>query len=463
MSDRIAFEHLLENTTDGFFVVGYDGHIRMENSLASEILHLNGESLFGKTLMDLISENPENDDFFECIVYAVYNKEKIGRIVPFYVKDKIIQLRLVVSPLRDREDDIAAIVMFSDLTELVELNRSNDLLTKRLLEFLDRFVQIMIGAIDERSHYNANHTRSMVGYATNYLDYLERENRGVGEHEKHAILSSVWLHDLGKLVIPLEIMDKPTRLGNLEKDIRHRVEVAILCERLRIAESVAGTISEIDRAKDSPGTPVEISIKNNSTPHPDSDKIGIGELRKEAAERILQLEEALKYILDINIIDFVDKEIREQIREYAKIPCLTPSGEKVPLLNEEEIDALSIEKGTLTKKEREIMNSHVIKTHEMLMQMGFEGPYKDVPEWAGNHHELLDGSGYPAGLRGNEISWETRLLTIIDIYDALTAEDRPYKPPLPPDKAFLILRDMAVKEKLDMDILEDFIKSEAWK
>ena len=470
MSDKIAFDHLLENTTDGFFVVGYDGHIRMENSLATEILNLKEENLFGKTLVDLISENGRNDDFFECILDAVYKKEKIARIVPFYKNGEKIQLKLVVSPLRDREDDIAAIVMFSDITELSELGNRNENLMKKLVEFIDRFVKLMIGAIDARSHYNANHTRSMVTYTENYLNYLSKEGRGVASEKRGPLISSVWMHDVGKLVIPLNIMDKSTRLGDKEKDVKHRVEVAILCERLKIAESMAGTVSEIEKAKNSPGTPVTLSTEAKNSEISDSISegdnfigIGIGELRKQSAEKIAQLEEALDFILDANTRGYMDKDSRKKVMEYADIPCLTPSGETVPLLDEYERGTLVVERGTLTDEEREIMQSHVIQTYEMLMKMEFEGPYKDVPEWAGKHHEFLDGSGYPNGIHGDEITWETRLLTIIDIYDALTAEDRPYKPPLPPQKAFDILKDMAVKGKLDSEILDDFIKSEAWK
>ncbi|MBQ8123846.1 MAG: hypothetical protein IJ170_11190 [Ruminococcus sp.] len=95
--------------------------------------------------------------------------------------------------------------------------------------------------------------------------------------------------------------------------------------------------------------------------------------------------------------------------------------------------------------------------------MEFRGEYKKVPLWAGSHHELLDGSGYPDKLSGDDIPWETRLLTIIDIYDALTAEDRPYKPPMPPEKAFDVLRDMSSNGKLDAQLLESFFKSGAWK
>ena len=426
MSDKIAFEHLLENTTDGFFVIGYDGKIRMENALAANILDLGNKPLYGKTLVELIGESKTNDEFFECIIDAVYKKEKIGKIVPFSKDGKVIDLRLVVSPLRDREDDIVAIVMFSDITEVSELGARNEFLMKKLTDFIDRFVRVMIGAIDARSHYNANHTRSMVAYAEKYLDYLDAEGRGVEKEKRGPLISSIWMHDVGKLVIPLGVMDKSTRLGNKEKDVRHKAEVAILCEKLQSAEST-------------------------------------GDNKLKAKERAALLEEALEFILDVNTRGYVDKDTCKKILEYADIPCRTFEGETVPLLDNYERESLMVEKGTLNKEEKELMQSHVIKTYEMLKELDLEGPYKDVSDWAGKHHEYLDGTGYPNKIKGDEITWETRILTIIDIYDALTAEDRPYKPPLPTEKAFGILRDMANEGKLDSDILEDFIKSEAWK
>ncbi|MBQ3906258.1 MAG: hypothetical protein II743_05755 [Lachnospiraceae bacterium] len=95
--------------------------------------------------------------------------------------------------------------------------------------------------------------------------------------------------------------------------------------------------------------------------------------------------------------------------------------------------------------------------------MGYTDEYAHVSEWAGNHHEYLDGSGYPKGLKGDEISWETRLLTILDIYDSLTADDRPYKPAMASEKAFSILRQMAAEGKLDVKLVEQFYVSGAWK
>ena len=122
-----------------------------------------------------------------------------------------------------------------------------------------------------------------------------------------------------------------------------------------------------------------------------------------------------------------------------------------------------MQKGTLTADERHKVEEHVSYTARMLERMNFRGIYEQVPFWAGSHHEFINGTGYPNHLKGSEVPRETRLLTIIDIYDALTAEDRPYKPPMPSEKAFAILEDMAKEGRVDSKILGMFKESGAWK
>ncbi len=440
-TEALVFEHLLENMTDGVFLVGYDGHIRMENTIAADMLEVKDSVLYGKTMVELISADSRNDEFYECITLAVFKNERISDIVPFYNKSGKRLLRLVVSPLRDREENIAAIVMLSDVTEITELGRKNEFLNKKLVDFIDRFVKVMIGAIDKRSHFNATHTKKMVAYAMKYLIYLEEQGRGISEEKKAPFIASVWMHDVGKIVIPYNILEKQNRLGGKEKDIKNKVEVAILCDRLKIMELSEKTKSEIESETKSK---IEIEIKDIN-------------------QHIEDLQNAYEFIISINNNGIIDDETKERVYEIAKLRCDTYSGGTVNLLDEYDVEALTVERGNLTPFERKKVNSHAAETYEILSQMNFEGPYKDVPKWAGRHHEFLDGTGYPEGLTGKDISWETRVLTIIDIYDALTADDRPYKPPLSPEKAFSILEEMRDEGKIDGEILEDFKESGAWR
>lgn len=128
----------------------------------------------------------------------------------------------------------------------------------------------------------------------------------------------------------------------------------------------------------------------------------------------------------------------------------------------EEKEQLLIRKGTLTQAEREIMQKHVEMTRKMLEQMALGDDYKDVLNWASQHHELLNGKGYPKGLCGDEICREVRLLTILDIFEAMTAVDRPYKTPMPVGHALGILHRMAEAGEIDAKILELFEQSHAW-
>jgi HD-GYP domain-containing protein (c-di-GMP phosphodiesterase class II) len=134
----------------------------------------------------------------------------------------------------------------------------------------------------------------------------------------------------------------------------------------------------------------------------------------------------------------------------------------MPWLTAEEAHCLSVRKGTLTPEERSVMESHVSVTARILEHVSFPKAHAQVPRWAGAHPESLHGQGYPRHLQGEEIPWEVRLLTILDVFDALTARDRPYKEPMPVEKALGILRSMVGEGSLDGEVLSLFEKSEAW-
>ena len=312
------------------------------------------------------------------------------------------------------------------LSSLAAVSLNNNMLSQEVYDILHSFVRVMVGAIDTRSTYNANHTKSMVKYGEKFLKWLDETDSPYkfSERAKDPFLMSIWLHDIGKLVIPLSVMDKATRLGKKEERIKHRIEVAILMERIRGLEK-----------------PEEAG---------------------EAEEKIRKHKAAAELIDQANSAGFLDDSVIEELREAAKLKCLTSTGDEVPLFKVKELDAITVKRGTLTETERKRMEEHVVHTANMLGEMKFRGMYAGVPEWAGSHHELLDGSGYPMGKKGAEISKETRILTILDIYDALTAEDRPYKPPMEPERAFRILHGMAEEGKIDGELLGLFEESRAW-
>ena len=297
----------------------------------------------------------------------------------------------------------------------------------QIQHMLNSFVQVMTTAIDERTPYNANHTKTMVRYADRFIDWLNAQSLSwkFSEEDKQMFLMSAWLHDIGKLVIPQEIMDKPSRLGANEPRLLARLEKIGLMTR----------IAELD-----------------------------GTLTKEqCSSRYEKLSEAKRLVEEVNTIGTLTDDYRDRVRALAAETYEEADGTVRPWITTEERDQMLVRKGTLTRSERKIMQQHVIMTERMLTQMNLEGSYHKILLWASQHHERLDGTGYPRGLKAGELCMESRLLMIIDIYEALTARDRKYKGALRVQDSFAILYRMADKGELDRHVIELFEESEAWK
>ena len=276
---------------------------------------------------------------------------------------------------------------------------------------------------------------------------------------------SVWLHDIGKLVIPLEIMDKATRLGPARERILHRIETALLLEEIRgLKHPSEAADAENQRALYRHAADV---VRQADT---------VGFLNDGLLAELEQLKDltlpAAEEASGAGVSGAGAEGASGAGASGAGAPetgaegtseAGGPAGGRVPLFTPEEWKAVTVRRGTLTAEERREIERHVEYTGSLLSKMVFEGDYESVPRWASMHHELLDGSGYPDHVSGDQIPPEVRLLTILDVYDALTAEDRPYKPPMPAEKAFAILQDMADHGKLDGALLAEFRESGAWK
>ena len=425
-NEHMLIGSILNDMSDGILVIGFDGRIRLHNHAAEQMLGLPGSALKNRTIADIMTQTEDIDQLFECVLTAVHTKEKSVKTVPCFCNNHTTYLRITSDLLRIGSEQIGLLLQITDITDTTKLFITKKRLANQIMDLMNSFVEVMVTAIEEKSPYNANHTKSMAQYAANYLAWLSDQGRltEYTSENTEPFLMSVWLHDIGKLLIPHDVMNKPTRLGSAEETVRHRIETA------------------------------KLMLKIRSMQDPES--------AAEAAEKTAQLDEAEARIFSANTAGFLDDDTREQLRQLAEIPCTAADGSVHPLLTEHELTCITIPRGTLTAEERQIIESHVTYTAKLLSKVEFRGDYKPVPKWAARHHEMLDGSGYPDHLTAEHIPWETRLLTITDIYDALTAEDRPYKPPMEPEKAFAILRNMAEKGKLDSDILRSFYESGAW-
>lgn len=283
------------------------------------------------------------------------------------------------------------------------------------------YAETMATIIDERTPYNGNHTKNVTQYAVGFASYLNQEHKAgryegyFDENRKEQLMLAASLHDIGKMSIPLEIMNKSTKLGNLFQGIMDRYQLLRCYFKIDYYEQ-------------------RISLD-------------------EYEEKCNYMKRAEELVENVNTLPNLPEELEPQIRELANLIYEEHGGKKIPYLTEEEADCLLIKRGTLTKKEREIMENHVVITHNILSKINFSTHYSNVPTWAGAHHEFLDGSGYPNHLTAEELPVEVRILSLADIFEALVARDRPYKKPMPVEKALEILTSMAAEGKLDQKLV----------
>ena len=317
-------------------------------------------------------------------------------------------------------------LLVSAISSQAAISITNMQYSEQITALLDSLVGALSTAIDERSPYNANHTRNMVRLGERFLDWLDRTGQDwhFDADDRRSFLMSVWLHDVGKLVVPLEVMDKQSRLAGQLGEVEQRFVRMGLLSRIALLE---GRIS------------------------PEA---------HDAAAR--ERDEALAFIRRIDTAGFLPDADLEALERIAARSFTDETGKAQPWLTPEEAHCLSVRKGTLTDEERSIMQSHVVVTGRILSHVQFPKSYARVPHWAAAHHELLNGSGYPAHLRAEDIPREVRLLTILDVFEALTARDRPYKPPMPAEKALSILDSMVSEGAVDAGVLELFKASRVW-
>ncbi len=337
-----------------------------------------------------------------------------------------------VLQLLNAQDKDGQIISFSEENEMIltaiasqaAIRLTNMNYVQEIEELMDSIVKTFAEIMHIRTPYNVSHTHNMARYATKFLMWLSdnpQPDVNFTDEDAKLFLMSIWLHDIGKLTTPLEVMNKKTRLERKHERVMTRFDIISLTTKLR----------SIEQGKD------YTDILND-------------------------LEDTRTFINDVNLLPYLDEDTLEKIRNLGTKTYLDEAGNPHLWLTEDEIEDLTIVKGTLTEKEKGVMQNHVSMTKHILEKMNFKNQYQKVPQWANNHHEFLDGSGYPNRLKGDEIDIPTRLLTIIDVFDAISASDRPYKKAFPIDHVFQILNSMVDSGKLDGRLLALFKQSQAW-
>jgi hypothetical protein len=180
-------------------------------------------------------------------------------------------------------------------------------------------------------------------------------------------------------------------------------------------------------------------------------------------ERIAQLDSDREFLRKANIGgEFMAPPLQQRVKDIGAYRWINEAGEEADFLSAEEIRNLNIDKGTLTAEEREVINHHIVATINMLQALPWPSHLKRVPEYAGGHHERMDGRGYPKGLKGSDMPVQARIMAIADIFEALTAKDRPYKEGKKLSEALAILGRMKQEQHVDPDLFDIFIRDQVY-
>ncbi len=325
---------------------------------------------------------------------------------------------------------------------------TSTLLIKDLTNLLYSFIQAIATAIDAKSPYTGGHIQRVVDVTMRIADKINLAKEGpfsdvsFNEDELEELKLAAWMHDVGKIVTPEYVVDKATKLETIFDRILLVEARFDLIEQLKKNE-------HLERLLEMAGEGA-----NREEMQAMSEKHGVWH------EQFL---DDRKFIASCNSPDeFMSDERMERLGKIA-VKTYLKNGEKKLYLTADELENLSIRKGTLNAGERKSIEYHAVVTNKMLSELPFPKRLKNVPLYAGRHHEKLDGSGYPEGLTKNELGLQARILAVADIFEALTARDRPYKKAMPLSQAVKILGSMVKDGHIDSDVFKLFLDQDIHK
>lgn len=348
----------------------------------------------------------------------------------------------VLQLINARDAKTGGVIPFSpDKQRIVEALASqaaialdNKLLLEAQKKLLESFIKLIASAIDAKSPYTGSHCERVPVITEMIAKSACEAKEGpfadfdLTPEQWYELHIAAWLHDCGKIVTPVHVMDKATKLETIHDRI----------------ETVRARFEVIKRD-------IEIAHLKGELDHKTRD------------ERLAELEDDLAFLEVANIGgEFLSPDKQERVRTIAK-RTYKKGGKDAPLLDEDEVENLCISRGTLTEKERIIINGHMVQTIKMLEALPFPRNLRRVPEYAGGHHEKLDGTGYPKGIYAGDMSIPARIMAVADVFEALTACDRPYKKAKTLSETMKIMGMMKRDNHLDPDIFDLFVKSKIYR
>ena len=320
---------------------------------------------------------------------------------------------------------------------------SNRQLVQQLEVLFESFIKLINLAIDEKSPYTGGHCQRvpeltmMLAEAVNATTTGPLADFTLTEKDRYELRIAALLHDCGKVTTPVHVVDKATKL----QTIFDRID--LIDTRFEVLKRDA-EVRQWRAIADGQNQPQAQGIYQAFCRQCDDDRVFLRQVNL-GGERMR------------------DEDIERTKRIASQYRWRNVAGEDVPFLSDNEVENLTILHGTLTSAERETINHHIVATIRMLEALPWPRHLQNVTEYAGGHHERMDGKGYPKGLKRGDMSWQARMIGIADIFEALTAKDRPYKDGMKLSQALTILENFKNNSHIDPDLHAVFLQSEVYR
>jgi HD-GYP domain-containing protein (c-di-GMP phosphodiesterase class II) len=325
----------------------------------------------------------------------------------------------------------------------------NSRLYRDIENLFDGFVNAAVKAIEQRDPTTSGHSQRVCEMTVALAEAVDREGRGpyadlrFSREQMKELRYAALLHDFGKVGVREEVLIKAKKL--------YPLQFARLMDRFDyIRRDIEASSAE---------QKVEALLKLSKKEAAERIKV----LDAEAASLVAELERCAEFVAKANEPTIMPSGDFGLMGEMAQKSYRDPRGAGRPYLTADEVQMLSIPRGSLAPDERRQIESHVVHSFQFLAQIPWTQEYKQIPEIARAHHEKLNGKGYPYGLNSAEIPVQAKMMTICDIFDALSATDRPYKRAVPTDRALDILKLCVRDEEVDAELFRLFVESQVYR
>jgi HD-GYP domain-containing protein (c-di-GMP phosphodiesterase class II) len=351
---------------------------------------------------------------------------KTGEIVPFSDSDQ----RLAES-----------------LASQAAIALTNRMLINQLEQLFESFINLMNSAIDEKSPYTGGHCQRvpvltmLLAEAVNETLEGPLKDFSMTEKDRYELKIAGLLHDCGKVTTPVHVVDKATKLETIFDRV-HLIDTRFeVLKRDAEIEFLKRKVSALEKKQ----------------------LVDAAEENRRLRDRVRELDDDCRFLRACNIGGerMRDEDI-DRVRRIARYRWRDVAGHEADFLTDDETKNLVIRAGTLTDDERKVINHHIVATIKMLEALPWPKHLANVPEYAGGHHERMDGKGYPRGLTRDQMSVQARCMGIADIFEALTAKDRPYKKGKTLSESLEILGRMKLNNHVDPDLFDIFVRRKVY-